>query len=400
MDPVEQWRNDTPAARRIVHLNNAGASLMPRVVVDTVVEHLRLEEQIGGYEATDRRQSAIAEVYETMASFLGCRARNIALVENSTVAFSQALAAFDFAPGDRIVTTRNDYISNQIAFLALARRRGIEVVRAADLAEGGADPQDFARQLARPNVRVATVSWMPTNSGLIQDVPAIAAACTAAGVPLIVDACQVVGQMPVDANALGCHFLCGTSRKFLRGPRGIGFLFVSDAALDRGMYPLALDMQGARWSGADRFELVDSAQRFENWEFAHAIVLGLGAAARYALGIGLETIASRCQKLAAYARTRLAALDGATILDRGRRRGAIVTLHLRGHDPRDIVPILRQRGINTTATLREWAILDMEEKGVDAALRVSPHYYNTTEEIDRLAEELREMQKSGAVGRI
>ena len=388
---IEQWRRDTPASQRVAHLNNAGASLMPRVVADTIVDHLRLEEQIGGYEAADLRSAAIEDAYKALAALLGCRARNIAIVENATTAFAQALAAFDFAPGDRIVITRNDYISNQLAFFALRDRAGVEIVRAVELPEGGADPEDFARLVRQPRVKVAAASWMPTNSGLIQDVPAIAAACIAAGVPLIVDACQVVGQMPVDAAALGCHFLCGTARKFLRGPRGLGFLFVSDAALAGGMYPLALDMQGARWTSADRFELVDSARRFENWEFAHALVLGLGAAVRYALGVGLETIAARCHELATYARTKLSAIDGVTILDRGARRGAIVTAALRGRDPRQIVLALRERGINTTATLREWAILDMEAKGVESALRVSPHYYNTVEEIDRLAAALSDL---------
>ena len=386
--PIEQWRADTPATQHLVHLNNAGASLMPRVVVDAIVDHLRLEAEIGGYEAADLRQSAIDDLYGALAALLGSRARNVAIVENATVGFAQALSAFDFAAGDRIVTTRNDYISNQLAFFALRERAGVEVVRAADLPEGGADAEDFARQLRDPRVKVATVSWMPTNSGLIQDVPAIAAACAAVGVPLIVDACQVVGQMPIDAPALGCHFLCGTARKFLRGPRGLGFLFVSDAALAAGLYPRALDMQGARWTGPEQFELVDSAQRFENWEFSHALVLGLGAAVRYALAVGLETIQSRCHELAAYTRTKLSAIDGVTILDRGARRGAIVTAALRDRDPREVVRALRQRGINTTATLREWARLDMEAKGVDAALRVSPHYYNTVEEIDRLAEAL------------
>src|SRR5258708_1506050 len=283
MDPlVRQWRDDTPGCANQIHFNNASAGLMPRAVLDAMVAHLNREANFGGYESADDAEAAVTEAYANVAKVLGTYARNIAVVENSTVAFFQALSAFDFKPGDVIVTTRNDYISNQLAYLSLARRHGVEVRRAADLASGGTDPQSVQDLLCDPRVRLLAVTWVPTNSGLIQPVETLGEIAEAAGVPYLVDACQAVGQIPVDVAKLRCDFLSATARKFLRGPRGLGFLYVSDRALQRGDFPLYIDMRGADWVSADTFQPAPDARRFENWEFPYSLVLGLGEALRYA----------------------------------------------------------------------------------------------------------------------
>src|SRR2546425_7940438 len=210
----------------------------------------------------------------------------MAIVENATVAFPQALSACAFRGGARIVATRTDYPSNQLMYLSLARRVGVETLRADDLPEGGVDPESVRRLARHPRTRLVAVSWVPTNSGLVQDAAAVGAVCAELGVPYLIDACQVVGQLAVDVGALRCDFLAGTGRKFLRGPRGVGFLYVSDRMLERGAFPLFLDMRGADWTDPDAFRLAEGARRFENWEFAYALVAGLSAAARYALGVG------------------------------------------------------------------------------------------------------------------
>jgi selenocysteine lyase/cysteine desulfurase len=389
LDEVARWRQDTPGTQTRNHLNNAGASLMPTPVVNTMLDHLALEREIGGYEAADFVADRIAEVYAQVAMLVGASARNIAVVENATVAFSQAIAAFDFAPGDRIVVSRADYVSHQLMFLAMGRRQGVEVVHADDMPGGGVDP-DSVRQLAsHPRCRLVSVSWMPTNSGLVQDVAAVGEVCDALGIPFIVDACQAVGQQPIDVTAIRCDFLAATARKFLRGPRGIGFLYVSDRALDRQSYPITIDMQGANWTGADTFELVDSARRFENWEFPYALVLGLGEAARYALEVGVDIAAVRAWRLAAQLRALLGAVPRARVLDRGTTRSAIVTVHIGGADHYRLVRELRKHGVNTSVSSRSAAWFDMTAKGVEAALRVSPHYYNTEDELETFVEILK-----------
>ena len=388
---VRRWRADTPAvdAGRI-HLNNAGAALMPRPVVDAIVSHLKLECELGGYEAAELRAPDVQQSYEYVAQLVGAQPQNIAVVENATVAFSQALSAFDFQPGDTLLTTRNDYISNHFAYLSLARRRGLEIVHAHDLPEGGVDPDSVRAEIQRRRPKVVALTWVPTNSGLVQPAEEVGRICAEYDLPYVIDACQVVGQMPIDTTRLHCDYLSATARKFLRGPRGVGFLYVSDRALQRGDQPLFIDMRGARWVEADRYEPLENARRFENWEFAYALVLGLGAAARYALEIGLDQIESRVNELADLARQKLAELPGARVLDRGRRLCGIVTVEIAGHDAADVMKRLREEAINTGNARREYAIMDMDDKHAATALRVSPHYYNLPREISILASALEE----------
>ena len=383
---VERWRADTPGCASVIHFNNAGASLMPQPVLSAMIDHLHREANFGGYESADDAGAAVNHSYASVARLIGAEPKNIAVVENATVAFFQALSAFDFREGDIIVTTRNDYISNQLAYLSLAKRHRVVIERAADLPSGGVDPQSVRELLRNPRVRLLAVTWIPTNSGLIQPVEAIGEIAEQAGVPYLVDACQTVGQIPIDVARLRCDFLSATARKFLRGPRGIGFLYIADRALERGDAPLYIDMRGASWATADTFELAPDARRFENWEFSYALLLGLGAAAQYAIDAGIERCSERSLMLADKVRDKLSQL--ARVLDRGEKRGAIVTADF-GRRAAEIVEKLHKRHINTSATFRQWAIIDMDDKHVRSALRVSPHYYNTEEELDALIDALK-----------
>ncbi|HSJ24202.1 MAG TPA: aminotransferase class V-fold PLP-dependent enzyme [Longimicrobiales bacterium] len=389
-DPT-RWRNETPAASAgRIHLNNAGAALMPVPVIDAVQDHLLREIRLGGYEAADEAAPDVEAAYDAVARLAGAAPRNIAFVENATVAFAQALSSFDFGAGDIILTTANDYISNQLMYMSLARRLGVRIVRAADLPEGGVDPDSVRQLLRRERPKLVAVTWVPTNSGLVQPVEEVGRVCAEAGVPYLIDACQAVGQIPIDMDALHCDFLSATARKFLRGPRGAGFLCVSDAMLGDGRAPLLVDMRGAEWVAADDFALFDGARRFENWEFAYALVLGTGAAARYAMDVGVEQAGRYAAGLAAHGRERLAELPGARVLDRGGRLAAIVTVTMAGHDPQDVMLRLREQAINTSVVTRGSAVIDMDDKGAAAALRISPHYYNTRRDMDAVVGALEE----------
>lgn len=391
---VLQWRADTPGCTGVVHLNNAGAALVPRVVRDAVADHLALEERLGGYEAADARAGQIQQAYASLGELLGSEARNLALVQNSTVAFAQALSAFDLGPGDSILTSQADYASNQIMYLSLARRRGVQILRAPDAPEGGIDPAAVRNLISRHRPSLVALTWVPTNSGLVQPVEQVGEVCRDVEIPYLVDACQAVGQMPVDVSRLHCDFLSATARKFLRGPRGLGFLYVSDRMLSLGAHPLLVDMHGATWTGPDAFMLTPDARRFETWEFAYALVLGMGAAVRYALEVGIQTAGERARDLAGYVRDRLAALPEARGLDRGPELCAIATATFEGRDAKSLKLELRARGINTSSPEREDAVIDMDQKGATSALRISPHYYNTREEIDTAVATLEELLSS------
>lgn len=392
-DPPElaRWRADTPGSERVIHLNNAGAALQPAAVRDAVLRHLELEQEIGGYEAADARVDALRGAYEAVGRLIGAAGRNVAMQQNSTVGFAQAFAAFDLRRGDLILTSRADYASNQIMYLALSRRVGVEVVRAPDAPEGGIDPQAVRELIRRRRPTLLALSWIPTNSGLVQPAEPIGEICREADIPYILDACQAVGQMPVDVGRLHCDYLAAATRKFMRGPRGVGFLYVSDRALEAGAYPLTVDMHGADWTDPETFALKPDARRFEQWEISHALVLGAGAAAGYALEVGIGKARERSWGLAASVRERLAEMDGIRVLDRGRSLCAIATAELGGRNAEQVKLALRARGINTSSPLREDAVIDMDEKRAASAIRISPHYYNTADEIDRALAALAEV---------
>ena len=394
---LDKWRSETPGTAHRIHLNNAGAALMPSPVLEACSSHLDLESRIGGYEASDSKADDIAQVYADVGALIGARAQNVAVVANATAGFIQSMSSFDFEPGDVIVTTRADYTSYQITFLSLAKRLGVVIRHAEDLPEGGVDPASVRKLAADPRCRLVHVSWVPTHSGLIQDAAAVGAVCEELGVPFLLDACQAVGQIPIDVDTLKCDYLTATARKFLRGPRGIGFMYASDRALARGDHPLFVDMRGATWVDAERYEIAATATRYEDWEFPYSLVLGLGAAARYALDAGIEDTGKRAFMLAAYVRERLAALPGIRVLDGGAQQCAIVTASIEGRDARSLVVALRECRINTAASLKWYGLLDFTEKKVDSAIRISPHYYNTEAEIDAAITTISEQLRHSAV---
>ncbi|MEV8098145.1 aminotransferase class V-fold PLP-dependent enzyme [Kitasatospora sp. NPDC085879] len=383
---VAALRADTPGCANVVHFNNAGCGLMARPVLQATLDHLRLEAETGGYEAAAARAEGIADFYAATAELVNTRRRNIAFAASATHAWSKAVSAIDFRTGDTVLTTRNDFISNQIALLSLRRRHGVRIVHAPDRADGGGVDVDAMAALMRAHrPRLVAVTHVPTNSGLVQPVAAIGRHCRDLGLLYLVDACQSVGQLPVDVAEIGCDLLTATCRKFLRGPRGSGFLYVSDRVLDAGSEPLFIDMHGARWVAPGHYRPVATAARFEEWEFPYATVLGCAAAVRYALRVGPDAVARRTPALAGRLRDRLDAIAGVRTLDRGPAPAALVTFAIEGWEARPFKAALDARGVNSALSFREFAQFDFRDKEVEWCLRLSPHYYNTEEEVDLVA---------------
>ncbi|ACU77614.1 aminotransferase class V [Catenulispora acidiphila DSM 44928] len=388
---VAELRAETPGCAEVIHFNNAGCGLIAAPVLRPVLEHLALEARIGGYEAAARQADAVADFYAATASIIGAAPRNIAFASSATHAFATGVSAIPFEPGDVIVTTRNDFISQQIAFLSLRKRFGVQIVHAPDAPEGGVDVAAMADLLRRHRPRLVAATHIPTNSGLVQPVAEIGRHCRELELLYLVDACQSVGQVPVDVEAIGCDLLTATCRKYLRGPRGSGFLYLSDRVLSAGYEPLFIDMYGSRWVAPDAYQPAETAARFEDWEFPYATVLGCAAAARYAERVGVEASGARALALAANLRTRLRAIPGIRVLEQGAVLGALVTFTIQGWQPQPFKAAMDARGINSALSFREFAVFDFGDKDVDWCLRLSPHYYNTEEEVAVVAAAVAEL---------
>lgn len=384
-------RRDTPAAAHLVHLNNAGAALPPQPVLDVQLAHLRREAEMGGYEAAEEAQERLEGVYDSLARLLRCDRSEIALVENATVAWDMAFYALKFAPGDRILTAQQEYASNYIAYLQVARRTGaiVEVVPSEPTGELSVDALE---RMIDGRVKLIAVSHVPTNGGLVNPAEEIGRVARAHGIPFLLDACQAAGQMPLDVNALGCDLLSATGRKYLRGPRGTGFLYVRRSILER-LEPPFLDLRSATWVGPNRYVMRADARRFENWESNIAAQLGLGVAADYALEIGLDAIAARVTALAADLRARLSAIDGVTVADAGKRRCGIVTFAVAGVPAEEVARRLRERRINTSVTTPASTLIDATARKLPDLVRASVHYYNSEDEIAACAAAVQEIAR-------
>ncbi len=378
---IERARRDTPGASQVLHFNNAGAALMPAPVLQAQFRHLQLEADIGGYEAAAAVDGRIEAIYDSIARLLN--ADRAELVENATVAWEMAFYSVGFAAGDRILTAESEYLSNYIAFMQVARRSGAVVEIVPSDKAGEVDVAALERMIDR-RVKLIAITHVPTNGGLVNPAAEIGRIARAHGILYLLDACQSVGQMPINVAAIGCDMLSTTGRKYLRGPRGTGFLYVRRTVLDR-LEPPFLDLQAATWVEPNRYEMRPDARRFENWERNVAALLGLGAAVDYALGWGLADIAGRIEALAAELRRLLAVIPGVRIRDRGRQLCGIVTFTVEGKPARDFVAALRQQHINCHRSRSGPAQLDARARRLPDLVRASVHYYNTEQEVVRFA---------------
>ena len=384
MIDLRRVRDDTPGVAHVAHLNNAGASLPPRPVLDAVVDHLRREAEIGGYEAAAERRERWEHAYDALAQLLNARRDEIAVVENATRAWDMAFYAFRLGPGDRVLTGRAEYASNWIALKQVADRTGARIDVVPDDEAGQIDVAALER-LLDDDVRLVSLVHVPTQSGLVNPAAEVGQVTRAAGVPLLLDACQSAGQLPLDVEELGCDVLSGTGRKFLRGPRGTGFLYVRRDLIEQ-LEPPLLDMHAADWLPDGGYRIRGDARRFENWETYCAGKVGLGVAVDYALEIGVDAIWARVRQLAGSLRAALAEVRGVTLLDRGAVLGATITFTVDGHDPTDVQRFLAARGVNVSVMEAGSARLDFGPRGIDAAVRASVHYYNDDDDLRRLVE--------------
>ncbi|MFN0116575.1 MAG: aminotransferase class V-fold PLP-dependent enzyme [Paracoccaceae bacterium] len=380
MFDIEKCRADTPACENILHFNNAGASLMPDPVYRALTGHLALERDRGGYEAA-HAAAALAAFYTEFAALLGCDPSEIAFVENATCGWDMAFYGLPLASGDRILTHGSEYASNYLAFLQQAKRRSLAIDVVPPDPTGQIDLAAMEAMIG-PRTRLIAITHVPSQGGLVNPAEAVGAVAARHGLLYLLDACQSAGQIDLNVRRIGCHMLSGTGRKFLRGPRGTGFLYVSNAILDR-LDPPFLDLHSAEWIGPDSYTIAPGARRFENWESNVAGKIGLATAAAYARAIGLPAIEARVAALAALLRDRLADTRGITVHDLGTRKCGIVTFRSSRETPEAMTPRLAAMGINTSVSPATYAQRDLGARGLTSLVRASVHYYNTEAEVDR-----------------
>ncbi len=381
---VAKIRAETPGCSEVLHFNNAGASLPPDVVYQAVVNHLNLERNIGGYEAEARFREKIAHFYTAFATLLNCKPEEVAYVENATRAWDMAFYSIPFNRGDRILTAQAEYASNYLAFIQAAHRQGVRI----DIVpndESGQLSIEALDEMVDEDVKLIAITHVPTQGGLVNPVEKVGQIARKYGTLYLLDACQSVGQMPLDVQAIGCDILSGTGRKYLRGPRGTGFLYVRESLIEQ-LEPPFIDLHAATWVDKNNYEFRKDARRFENWESYVAGRIGLATAVDYALNIGLTLIRDRVRYLADLLRERLAGLAGVVVRDLGRERCGIVTFTKKGETASAIHNRLCSHSVNISVSTARYARLDLDSRGLDELARASIHYFNTEDEVETFCE--------------
>jgi cysteine desulfurase/selenocysteine lyase len=382
-------RQDLLSEQGYIHLDNAGAALMPRCVLETQIEHLQLEAAFGGYESERLKIDQIEAVYDSVAGLINCHRDEVAIVENATVGWMMAFYSIPFSPGDRILTAEAEYASNYLAYLQIAKRSGVVVETIPSTATGEVCVESL-QAMIDDRVKLISITHVPTNGGLVNPVEEIGAVARQHGILYIVDACQSAGQLSLDVKTIQCDVLTATGRKFLRGPRGVGFLYVSKRILD-SLHPPMIDLYSAKWVAVDQYELRQDARRFENWESNYAAKLGLGCAIDYAMKIGLENIEHEVTRLAGRLREMLAAIPAVTVQDIGNRKCGIVTFSVAGVDAAEIESGLRKQKIGVSVSSPFSTLIDARRRELPDLVRSAVHYYNLDEELDTLVARVREL---------
>lgn len=394
---IDLLRQQTPACQDLIHFNNAGAALSPRPVTEAVLHHLMLEQQIGGYEAADSSIDAQENFYHAFGRLLNCSPREIAYAENATRAWTLLLHAIPFESGDRILTGQSEYAGNYLALMHLAKTRHVRI----DVVENDHNGQlslQALKQKIDTDVRLIALTHVPSQSGVIHPAAEVGKLARRHKIFYLLDACQSAGQLKLDVNEIGCDMLTGSGRKYLRGPRGTGFMYVRHGILDY-LEPTSIDQHSATWTHRDAYSLREDARRFEIWEQFIAGKIGLGVAADYANKLGGEAIESRISELAGRLRSRLSDLPSVQVHEQGGNvggnvgghAGGIVTFNCAQLAASALQQKLRDLRINTSVVRRQNMLLDTGKRDLPDINRASVHYYNTDDEIERFCETLKKL---------
>ncbi len=393
---IDQIRADTPALNDVTFMNAAGSSISPEPVYNGMAFILDEEARIGGYHTHYKYEQELeVDLYASVAQLINCKPSEVAIVENATVAWQKIFysLALTWKKGDIILSSTTEYGANLIAFMHVKKLYGVETIVLPDNELGeidviAMDAQIEALNGADKNVVLIAISHIPSNNALVQPAEAVGKVANKYGITYLLDACQSIGLYPVNVKKIGCDFLTTTSRKFLRGPRGNGFLYVSSKQLET-IEPAMLDFFGAELDGAHNYNLRKDARRFENWENAYALRAGLHAAVDYALDLGLHKIWKRTQIISSKMREAIAEIPQMHIADLGSVQCSIITCYHETKPAAEIRKFLENKNILLTTASDHSAPWDGEQRKLPMKLRFSPHYYNDKNDVDTVIEILK-----------
>ena len=387
---IEKIRSETPGCSQKIHFNNAGSSLSPRSVTDTIISHLMLEQRVGGYEAAEEAKCLLNNFYVEFAALLNCDESEIAYIENSTRAWELAVHSIKWASGDKIITGENEYGSNYLGLLHIAKQKSLELITV-PCDEFGIISLDKLEKSITSKTKLIALTHIASQRGDIQPASDIGAIARKNNVLFLLDACQSVGQINLDTEELNCDFLCGSGRKYLRGPRGTGFLFIKNKVL-QSLNPIFLDLHSASWRNSKSYEFIKTAKMFECYERNVAAMIGLSVAVQYLSKLGVDAIDERISHLSSCLITGLSELQDIKVLEKSHHRSGIITFKKDNFDAKILKDELKERNINISVCKQQNAQLDLGMELTGDVARASLHYYNTQQEVSEFLHALEEIK--------
>ncbi len=383
---IQQFRAETKGTAERLHFNNAGSSLPPDVVLGTVVNYLTEEATYGGYETEYKYNAELNNTYALIARLINADTNEIAIVENASTAWWLAFNGIEFKAGDEIVTSEMEYVTNLISFIHAQKTYGIEIKVIPNDEQGNFSIVALEEAISRQTKLIA-ITHIASSTGGMMPIIEIGKIARKHGILYLVDACQSAGQVPVDVREIDCDMLSVTGRKYLRAPRGTGFLYVRKAVQDKLKLQF-MDGFTTQWVSETDYKIRDDARRFELYEKNRALTLGLGKAVEYALNIGIDRIWQRVQHLANILRGQLRSIEGITVHDFGDEQCGIVTFTVNGMDGAEVKAKLAEKQINVSVGLAKSTLFFMNKNQLSSVVRASVHYYNTEGEIGAMCDAL------------
>lgn len=438
--------SESTTTHQRIHLNHAGASPSPAQVVERVQRHTDLEQSVGGYEAAERASDELEGVYQSVADLIRAGKDEIALVESATVAWTRAFYAMADAklrehPANKrqvILISDAEYAACVVPVCQWARDHGWTVLSIpstkVDTENGivstgivdvnmlqtmldGKYPYKNEKgetELLDPSsIAMVCVAHVPTNSGIVNPVEEIGSLIADfnsqknTGLQhlfYLVDSCQSVGQLDVDVKKIQCTALVATGRKYLRAPRGTGFLYMQK---DANLFPTHVDhfsfpvhgipteyQPGDSIQSLLQYKARDDARRFEFWESNVANKLGLGLAVEHARQISLPAIEKRCHDLSTYLKGRLSSLPTLIVHHPESSTCGIVTFYSTRVDPDTIKAALSKEDIHLSVVPATSTPVDSANMKIQDLVRASISYTTTNEEIDFFVDKLSSVLES------
>lgn len=423
---------------RVIHFNHAGASPSPSSVIERVVEHMYLEQRIGGYTAAVAVEQEMDQVHENIAKLIHALPSEIALVESATVAWTRLFYSMvehhertttvssGRSQSKVILVSENAYGAQIVAMVKWTEEHGgwkilaipsalqddgsstgmVDLVILETMLRGEYETSEGI--LDPTTIALVCVTHIPTNSGVANPVEQVGRLLYqhARHAFYLLDACQSVGQRDVNVKEIRCHGLCATGRKYLRAPRGTGFLFVDEVTASV-LRPSHVDHECALITKVPStypasiavtldYKFQDHAKRFSFYESSASTKLGFGEAVRYALedAGGMASIAERIQENATYLQSRLITIPNVTLYYPGTTSGLVVFQTNRNAAlVKDLLFTPDQDGnqFDVSVVPSTSTPLDSARTNVPNLVRASVSYVTTAEEIDLFCKRLQEI---------